>query len=71
MNPDLQRIEAALATQDAKLDAIYVSAEKTRKTFQMVMWVTIATIVVPFLLLLFAIPTLIKTVSMYSSLTTF
>jgi hypothetical protein len=71
MNPDLQRIEAALATQDAKLDAIFQSAEKTRKTFQMVMWVTIATIVLPLLLLLFAIPTLIKSLSAYSSITTF
>lgn len=45
---------------EAKLDAIYISTEKTRRYFQIVMWVTIAMIVLPFIGLLFAIPIFIN-----------
>lgn len=39
-----------------KIDAIYVSVEKTRKYFQIILWVTIAMVVLPAIGLLFAIP---------------
>ena len=41
---------------EAKIDAIYVSVEKTRRYFQIVMWITIAMVVLPALGLVFAIP---------------
>ncbi len=55
-----QNIETYLQAQDAKLDAIYTSVEKTRKYFQIVMWVTIAMVVLPALGLLFVIPMFIN-----------
>ncbi len=60
-----QEIRQKLAEQDAKLDAIFTSVEKTRKYFQLIFWVTIAAVVLPVIGLLFAIPGFLKT---YSSL---
>lgn len=54
-------IQTKLDAQDAKLDAIYVSVEKTRKYFQIVMWVTIAMVVLPVIGLIFVIPMFIST----------
>lgn len=56
MEPDVQN---KLAQLEAKIDAIYVSVEKTRRYFQITMWVTIVVVVLPFLGLLFVIPALI------------
>ena len=42
--------------QDAKLDAIWKSVEKTRKYFLVVIWVTVALFVLPLIGLVFAIP---------------
>ena len=42
--------------QDAKLDAIWKSVEKTRKDFLVVIWVTVALFVLPLIGLVFAIP---------------
>lgn len=53
-----------LAAQDKKLDAIYVSTEKTRKYFLITMWVSIALFVLPLIGLLFAIPSFL---SLYTS----
>lgn len=50
----------ALARMEEKIDAIYASVEKTRKYFQVVMWVTIAMVVLPLLALLFVVPTFIR-----------
>lgn len=58
-------IEQQLQAQAEKIDAIYVSVEKTRKYFLMIMWISIAMVVLPMIGLLFAIPTFI---SSYSSL---
>ncbi len=49
-----------LAAQDAKLDAIYKSTEKTRKYFQVVFWITIVTVVLPLLGLIIGIPLFIN-----------
>ena len=47
---------ARLQAQDQKLDAIYVSVEKTRKYFQWIFWGTLATIALPLVGLLIGIP---------------
>ncbi len=41
---------------EEKIDAVYVSVEKTRKYFRIVMWVTLAMVVLPLLGLVIAIP---------------
>ena len=45
-----------LEEMQAKLDAILVSVEKTRKYFQITMWFTVVFLVVPLFLLMFVIP---------------
>jgi hypothetical protein len=57
MEPDIQN---KLAQLEAKIDEIYVSVEKTRRYFQITMWVTIIVVVLPFLALLFVIPAMIN-----------
>ena len=57
MEPNIQ---AKLTELETKIDAIYVSTEKTRRYFQIVMWVTIVMVVLPFVGLLFAIPAFIN-----------
>lgn len=58
MEPDIQK---KLEEQSAKLDAIFVSVEKTRKYFLVIMWITIIAIVIPVIGLIFAIPTFLDT----------
>lgn len=58
------QIEKTLAMQDAKLDAIFISVEKTRKYFLVVMWITVAMVVLPILGMLIAIP---KFINIYTS----
>ena len=50
---------------EKKIDAIYVSTEKTRKYFLWTLIVTVALVVLPAIGLVFAIPSFIST---YSSL---
>ena len=65
MDPELQkRIEA----QDAKLDAIYTSVEKTRKYFLIITWITIITVVLPLIGLIFAVPSFLSTYSNISNI---
>ena len=52
--------ETRLQQLEEKIDAIYESVEKTRKYFLVVMWVTIALVVLPALGLVFAIPAFIN-----------
>jgi hypothetical protein len=49
-------IRTKLEAQDQKLDAIYVSVEKTRKYFQIILWGTLATVALPLIGLLIGIP---------------
>lgn len=63
-----ENIEGQLREQSAKLDAIYISVEKTRKYFLYIMWISIAVVVLPMIGLLFAIPTFISTYSDISQL---
>jgi len=46
---------------DAKLNAIYISVEKTRKYFQITMWITLAVVVLPLVGMIFVIPAFIST----------
>ncbi len=49
-------LEARLAEQAKKIDAIYISVEKTRKYFITTFWITILALVIPLIGLLFVIP---------------
>jgi hypothetical protein len=49
-------LEKRLAEQDAKLDDIFRSIEKMRKYFLWTLIVTVVTIVLPLIALVFAIP---------------
>lgn len=49
-------VRAQLARLEAKIDAIFVSAEKTRKYFLAVLIVTLIAFVLPLIGLLFALP---------------
>lgn len=57
-----------LDAQAEKIDAIYVSVEKTRKYFLIIMWSTVAMIVLPAILLAFAIPAFINSYAGLSGL---
>ncbi len=57
MEPNIQN---KLVDLETKLDAVYVSVEKTRRYFQIVMWVTVVMVVLPFIGLLFVIPAFIN-----------
>ena len=48
---------------EMKIDAIYISVEKTRKYFLWTMIISVALIVLPLIGLLFAIPTFISNYS--------
>lgn len=60
---DRQRIEAL----EQKIDAIYVSVERTRKYILASLIVTVALIVLPLIGLVFAIPVFIDSVSTISN----
>ena len=53
MQEDAQK---KLSELEAKIDAIYISVEKTRKYFLWTMFITVALLVLPMIGLLFAIP---------------
>ncbi len=58
-----QDILKKLAEQDAKIDAIFTSVEKTRKYIMWTAIVTIAAVVLPLIGLLIAIPSYISTLN--------
>ena len=65
----MDEILKKLEEQDKKIDAIYVSVEKTRKYFLWTMVITIATVVLPIIVLIILLPWLINTLtSAYSGL---
>ena len=53
--------QARLARMEEKIDAIYISTEKTRKYFLTTMIVTIVAFVLPMIGLVFAIPAFMST----------
>ncbi|MEK7105869.1 MAG: hypothetical protein AAB845_03030 [Patescibacteria group bacterium] len=58
-----QELEARLKAQDEKLDAIYVSVERTRKYFLFTMVSTLVFFLVPIIGLAFAIPAMLNTLN--------
>lgn len=53
-------IQQKLSKLGEKVDAIWVSVEKTRKYFLITMWVTVITFVLPLIILAFIIPSFIS-----------
>jgi hypothetical protein len=60
-------IKNQLAEQDRKIEAIYVSVEKTRKYLLIIMWSSVAMIVLPLLLALAVVPLVIGSLGSYST----
>lgn len=60
MNPDTNDRLIAL---EEKIDAIWQSVEKTRKYFLISMWTTVILFVLPLLLLLLAIPMMLRNIT--------
>lgn len=56
-----QDTQKKLETMEEKLNAIYDSVEKTRKYFLVIMWITIAMVVIPAVGLVVVIPAFIST----------
>jgi hypothetical protein len=56
-----QDIQKKLEEQDEKLNAIFLSIERVRKYFLIIVWVTIIMVVLPALGLLYAIPKFLDT----------
>jgi len=46
---------------EKKIDAVYVSVEKTRKYFLTIIWIMVVTFVLPLIAMAFAIPKFINT----------
>lgn len=62
MEPDaLQDIVNRLNEQQQKIDAIFVSVEKTRNYFKWTLIISVAMIVLPIIGLMIAIPMFLKT----------
>ncbi len=55
-----QTIEQKLEEQSQKIDAIYTSIEKMRKSASIALWVTVLTIILPLGLLLVIGPSIIE-----------
>lgn len=55
-----EQTQQKMEVMEEKLDQILASVEKTRKYFQVVMWVTLAMVVLPALGLLFVIPAFLR-----------
>ncbi|HRY27668.1 MAG TPA: hypothetical protein P5323_00880 [Candidatus Moranbacteria bacterium] len=65
----MDEILKKLEEQDKKIDAIYVSVEKTRKYFLWTLIISIATVVLPIIALIILLPWLMNTLtSAYSGL---
>jgi len=57
MEPNIQ---AELVALQEKVDKVFTSVEKTRKYFLIIMWVTVAAVVLPMIGLAFAIPSFLS-----------
>ncbi len=53
-------IEARLKNIEEQMALVYASVEKTRKYFLTIIWITVVTLVLPAIGLVFAIPTFIS-----------
>lgn len=57
-----------LESQEAKIEAIWQSVEKSRKYFLVTAWITIGAIVLPIIGFAFAIPAFLNSYSSFESL---
>jgi hypothetical protein len=55
-----ETIKQQLAAQDEKLEAIYISTEKTRKYLLIIMWSSVAMIVLPLIAAALIVPAIIS-----------
>jgi hypothetical protein len=62
MNEQLDRVEAKMVELERKVDALYASSEKVRKYLLWGFWITVATIVLPLLILPLLIPMFLQSV---------
>ena len=64
-----QELQKRFDGQEAKIDAIYKSVEKTRRYFLMIIWVTVLAFVLPLIGLAFIIPSFLSSYgSSYSNI---
>ena len=56
-------MQKKLDEQTAKLDAIFVSVEKTRKYFLVTLWISVLVIILPLIGLIIVVPFFISTFS--------
>jgi len=59
----MEEILKKLEQQEIKIDAMYASVEKLRKYFLWTLIITVATIVLPIVALMFILPALLTTLS--------
>ena len=64
-----EEMRQRLLELEKKIDAVYISAEKTRKYFLTTTIITVALFVLPLIGLFFAIPTFMSTYSDLTNLT--
>lgn len=62
-----EEIKQKLALLEQKIDAVYISAEKTRKYFLAVIIISVVTLVLPLVGLVFAIPSFLNTINSIGS----
>jgi hypothetical protein len=60
----MAKMDMSQMTQDQKIDAIYRSVERLRKYFLWTLIITLATIVLPAIGLLFVIPYFLRSISL-------
>jgi type IV secretory pathway component VirB8 len=62
----MENTDQKLAELEAKIDAIYISVEKTRKYFLTTLIISVVMFVLPLIGLALAIPVFLKTLSAYA-----
>ncbi len=65
---ELQEIRDRLARLEERTEAIFASAEKTRKYLKAAFYVTVITVVLPLLGVLLLVPYLMRTLGAYGDL---
>ena len=61
------KVQEQLDEQEIKINEILTSVRKTEKYMRMTFWITIIVVVLPIVLLVFAIPVIISSISSYGS----
>ncbi|MEI8343529.1 MAG: hypothetical protein WCF93_01100 [Candidatus Moraniibacteriota bacterium] len=59
----MEELITKIQEQQAKIDAIYISVEKLRKYFMWTLIVTVATVLVPLIAIIFILPSLIGSIT--------